>query len=406
MKRARLVAEDDLPRGDVPAPPWPGRAVPLDGTDIYVRDTPARAESAEPALYVHGLGGSSQNWTDLAELLADRLDGRAIDLPGFGRSDPATRYTLAAFADRVIRWIEYDNRGPVHLLGNSLGGAITVRVAAMRPDLVRTLTLISPAMPFLDPRRSLQGRMLPLLAIPRADRIANRRLAQMDPAEMAREVLAACFEDPGRLSEQRLAEAIEEAQVRFTASHYADAYLRTLRGLVSSFLRAYLPGSGSLWRVASRITAPTLVIGSRQDRLVDIRVAPQVARVIPDSRLLILDGVGHVAQMEVPRMVARGVLALFDEVGVGGAARARSAQTATTLSAAPEGAPAAPAAVPSRIAGAAVEAVGAQIPAAAPARAAAAASEASPARQRVKGPRPVAAPKTTSTVRPAEAGAA
>jgi pimeloyl-ACP methyl ester carboxylesterase len=399
MKRARLVAEDDLPRCDVVVPPWPGRAVPLDGSDIYVRDTPARTGSAEPALYVHGLGGSSQNWTDLAELLADRLDGRAIDLPGFGRSDPAARYTLAAFSDRVIRWIEHDDRGPVHLLGNSLGGAITVRVAATRPDLVRTLTLISPAMPFLDPRRSLQGRMLPLLAIPRADRIANRRLAQMDPAQMAREVLAACFEDPTRLSEQRLAEAVEEAQVRFTASHYADAYLRTLRGLVSSFLRAYLPGSGSLWRVASRITAPTLVIGSRQDRLVDIRVAPQVARVIADSRLLILDGVGHVAQMEVPHMVARGVLALLDEVGVGGTAPARS----TGITAPPEDATAA---VPSRIVGAAIEAVGARIPATAPVRAAAAASEAPPARRRVKSPRPGAAPKATSTVRPAEAGAA
>jgi pimeloyl-ACP methyl ester carboxylesterase len=317
MKRARLVAEDELPHCEVAVPPWPGRAVPLDGSALFVRDTPAQNASAEPALYVHGLGGSSQNWTDLAALLADRLDGRAIDLPGFGRSDPAHSYTLAAFADRVIRWIEHDNRGAVHLLGNSLGGAITVRVAAARPDLVRTLTLVSPAMPFLDPRRSVQGRMLPLLALPRADRIAARRMAQMDPAQMAREVLAACFEDPGRLSEQRLAEAIEEAQVRFTAPHYADAYLRTLRGLVSSFLRAYLPGSGSLWRLAARITAPTLVIGTRQDRLVDIRVAPQVARVIPDSRLLILDGVGHVAQMEVPRMVARSVLALLDEVAAG-----------------------------------------------------------------------------------------
>jgi pimeloyl-ACP methyl ester carboxylesterase len=382
MKRARLVAEDDLPHSDVVVPPWPGRTVALDGTGIYVRDTPARVEGAEPALYVHGLGGSSQNWTDLAGLLADRLAGRAIDLPGFGRSDPAARYTLAAFADRVTRFIEHDNRGPVHLIANSLGGAIVVRVAATRPELVRTLTLISPAMPFLDPRRSLQGRMLPLLAVPRADRIATRRLAQMDPAQMAREVLAACFEDPARLSEQRLAEAVEEAQVRFTAPHYADAYLRTLRGLVSSFLRAYLPGSGSLWRVASRITAPTLVIGSRQDRLVDIRVAPQVARAIPDSRLLILDGVGHVAQMEVPRLVARSVLALLDEVGV------------------------APDATPARIAAADAEAAGATIPGAAPARAAAATSEAPPARQWVNGPRPVAAPKSTSTVRPAEAGAA
>jgi pimeloyl-ACP methyl ester carboxylesterase len=88
-----------------------------------------------------------------------------------------------------------------------------------------------------------------------------------------------------------------------------------MRGLIASFLRAYLPGAGSLWRMASAVRAPTLVIGGRQDRLVDIRVAPRTAMAIPDSRLLILDGVGHVAQMEVPRLVARAVVALLDEVG-------------------------------------------------------------------------------------------
>src|SRR5690606_33058222 len=73
-------------------------------------------------------------------------------------------------------------------------------------------------------------------------------------------------------------------------------------------------GAASLWRLAERVRVPTLVVGGRQDRLVDVRVAPQTARVIPDSRLLMLDGVGHVAQMEVPRLVARAVVALLDEV--------------------------------------------------------------------------------------------
>lgn len=288
----------------------------IDGAVTYVRDTPATSAGAEPALYVHGLGGSSQNWTDLSGLVADRLDGQAIDLHGFGHSAPGRSYTVAAFADRVVRYIEHSGRGPVHLFGNSLGGAISVRVAGTRPDLVRTLTLVSPAMPFLDPRRSLQGRMLPLLALPGAERLASRWLTQVAPEEMARQVMEACFADTSRISDQRRQEAIEEIRIRYTAEHYAAAYLRTLRGLVSCFLRAYLPGSNSLWRIAAQITAPTLVIGARQDRLVDIRVAPQVARVIPDSRLLMLDGVGHVAQMEVPRMVARAAVALLDEVGV------------------------------------------------------------------------------------------
>ncbi|MEV4541915.1 alpha/beta fold hydrolase [Micromonospora echinaurantiaca] len=312
MKRATLWPDHLLPEHSVP-PPWPGREVRLDGAVTYVRDTPATAPGAEPALYVHGLGGSSQNWTDLAGLLADRLDGQAIDLPGFGRSEPGRRYTVPAFAERVIRWIEHSDRGPVHLFGNSLGGAVSVHVAGARPDLVRTLTLVSPALPFLDFRRSLQGRMLPLLAVPRGERLAAWRLAQLAPEVMAQQVMEACVADLSRICEQRRQEALEEIRVRYQAEHYAAAYVRTFRGLVYSFLRAYLPGSGSLWRLARSVRAPTLVVGGRQDRMVDVRVAPQTARVIPDSRLLLLDGVGHVAQLEVPRLVARAVVGLLAE---------------------------------------------------------------------------------------------
>jgi pimeloyl-ACP methyl ester carboxylesterase len=313
MRRARLVPEDALPQSDGITAPWPGRSVLLDGARVHVRDTAPRGAGAEPALYVHGLGGSSLNWTDLAGLLADRLDGQAIDLPGFGRSDPARSYTVAAQARIVIRWIEESGRGPVHLFGNSLGGAVAVHAAGTRPDLIRSLTLVSPAMPFLDPRRSFHGRMLPLLLLPRADRFAARRMAAIEPADLARMVIASCFADPTRFPEQRFAEAVEEARLRYTVPGYTTAYVRTLRSLIVSFIRAYLPGSASLWRIARRITAPTLVIGGQRDLLVDVRVAAQVARVIPDSRLLTLHDVGHVAQMEAPRMVARAFLGMLDE---------------------------------------------------------------------------------------------
>jgi pimeloyl-ACP methyl ester carboxylesterase len=313
--KGALLADDGLllPDGDAP-PPWPARRVELGGAMIHVRDTPATRDDAEPAVYLHGLGGSSQNFTDVAGLLADRFDAQAVDLPGFGYSDPSPRYSIPALAGTLVRYLEHDGRGPVHLVGNSLGGSILVRVAALRPDLVRTLSLISPAMPFLDPRRTAQGPVLPLLALPRADRLFAWGMARMTVEEMAEQVLAACFGDTSRVSPQRRAEAMEEIRLRHTVDHYAKAYLGTLRGLVGSFVRAYLPGPGSLWRLAARITAPTLVIGGLDDRLVDARVPMQVARVIPDSRLLMLPRVGHVAQMEVPRLVARAIVGLLDDV--------------------------------------------------------------------------------------------
>lgn len=313
MKRAVLSPEFTVPSLATLPDRWPGRTVELDGTATFVRETPATSSTAEPALYVHGLGGSSSNWTDLAALLADRLDGQAIDLPGFGHSGPAPSYTIAAMAERVIRWIEHTDRGPVHLFGNSMGGAVAVKVAGTRPDLIRTLTLVSPAMPFLDPRRSVQGRIVPLAFLPQASRLMARRMATMPPAEVAEMVIDACFADPSLIPEQRREEAVEEAKLRSSVPWYADAYVRSLRGLVSSFLRAYLPGEGSIWRCTTKITAPSLVVAGRQDRLVDVRVAPQVARMIPDSRLLMLAGVGHVAQMESPRTVARAFLGMLDE---------------------------------------------------------------------------------------------
>ncbi len=78
------------------------------------------------------------------------------------------------------------------------------------------------------------------------------------------------------------------------------------------------------WSIIDRlpeITAPTLVIGGLTDKLIDPRVPMQVARAVPDSRLLILPGVGHVAQMEVPRLVARAIVGLLDEAPVAGPLR-------------------------------------------------------------------------------------
>jgi len=126
---------------------WPARTVEVDGLRINVRTTPSDDPAAEPALFVHGLGGSSHNWTDFAGVLRHHLAVEAIDLPGHGRSGPGKRYSIERHAQVVIRYLEVSGRGPVHLVGNSMGGAVCVVVAAKRPDLVRTLTLISPAVP-------------------------------------------------------------------------------------------------------------------------------------------------------------------------------------------------------------------------------------------------------------------
>ncbi len=279
---------------------------------IYVRTGPT---GGEPALFVHGLGGSSTNWTDLMGLLSQVLDGEAVDLPGFGRSPAPVdgRYTVGAHARAVIAHLEAGGRGPVHLFGNSLGGAVSTRVAADRPDLVRTLTLISPALPNLRPQRGSDKR-LPLLLVPGLSALATRRLAAVSPEQRARAVLDLCFADPSAIPAQRMAEAVEEVRRRNTLPHSGDAFTRSLRGLIGSYL---VRGPEALWARAATVQAPTLLVWGAKDRLVDVALAPRAASTFPHSRLLVLPDVGHVAQMERPKIVARVFLGMLEELAVG-----------------------------------------------------------------------------------------
>ncbi|HEY0637272.1 MAG TPA: alpha/beta hydrolase [Pseudonocardiaceae bacterium] len=301
-----------LPPVDPDTPLWPGRVATGGGGELYVREV--AGPETETAVYVHGLGGSSTNWTDLAGLLATRMQGFIVDLPGFGRSEPPRGfpYTLEAHAGVVTRFIEELGHGPVHLFGNSMGGAISMLVAAGRPDLVRTLTLVSPAVPDLRPSPwRISDPRLPLAYLPLLGRPARRALAAMPPRQRAEQMIRLVFAHPEEVPPQRLRAAEEEVTERLTMPWAGDALGRSTVGLVRSWL-ARRPRS--LWTVARRIEAPTLVVWGTQDRLVSVRKAPRTAELIRRGRLLVLPRTGHVAQMERPESVARAVLGMLDAV--------------------------------------------------------------------------------------------
>src|SRR3954452_5044678 len=318
-----------LPRPGSLIPPWPGQMVPITGGEVFVRhtawtgpvDTDGLADDDaevphERALYVHGLGGASTNWTDLAGLLAVRFDGWAVDLPGFGRSQPPPRgrYSIRGHVEAVIEVLEQvaDQPGeeagrPVHLLGNSLGGLVSVLVAARRPDLVASLTLISPAMPVYRVPPAF-SRLLLLLLVPGIPGLAEKRMAGIAPEEHVRGMIDVCFGDPSRIPRERIDEAIEEMRDR-AGQPWADrALVRSMRGLLTSYLKV-----NGAWRMPAGLRPPTLVIWGDRDKLVDPRLAPRLAATVPDARLLVLEGVGHVAMLEAPEPTARAVLALVEE---------------------------------------------------------------------------------------------
>lgn len=100
----------------------------------------------EPLVLVHGLGGSAANWVALVPLL---LPGRRLlvpELPGHGGSAPlAAASSLNAYADRIGLLLEHEDAAPAAVVGHSLGGAIALRLAIRRPEVVRALVLAGAA---------------------------------------------------------------------------------------------------------------------------------------------------------------------------------------------------------------------------------------------------------------------
>ncbi|HVF04663.1 MAG TPA: alpha/beta hydrolase [Frankiaceae bacterium] len=295
--------------GEPPVPAWPGRTVDVGGRAIYVRR--AGTPGAPAAVFVHGLGGSSTNWTDVMALLGGRLDEHAPDLPGHGRSGPPRdgRYTLDTHASAVVDYIRGLGCGPVHLFGNSLGGAVAIRVAAEHPELVTTLTLVSPALPQYRLRRQNDPR-LGLLLVPGLSRIVDRERDRSGAQRIAEDVLRLCSYDVAVFHPDRVAEAVADVRRRRGLPWAGESLALSLRGLVRAYFE---PGPRNLWRQLGQVLVPTLVVWGTHDRLVPYKLGAVAARRLRNGRLLVLDDAGHIAQMERPQAVADAVHRLLDE---------------------------------------------------------------------------------------------
>jgi pimeloyl-ACP methyl ester carboxylesterase len=307
-----------------PIPAWPGHLVSVGATEVFLRTAPAEP-GAVPALFVHGLSGASTNWTDLMDLLrrpdADEAAGpgdldtgwprwpgghplacEALDMPGHGHSPPAPNgdYSVRAQAEVVARLIEVRGRGPVHLIGNSLGGAVSTKLAATRPDLVKTVTLISPALPDLRPR-TVPARIT-ALSIPGVGPWMIRRVSKLSARQRVALTLRDVYFDPAIVHPDRLAEEVAEIERQSALGYVAEAVLKSANGVVAEYLRR---GPTALWREAAQITADVLAIYGSHDRLVDPRMAARAARTFQHVRVVTLPRTGHVAMMEHPAEVAR-----------------------------------------------------------------------------------------------------
>lgn len=216
---------------------------------------------------VHGLSGSTLWWARNRPVLAERYLVLSVDLPGFGTMRRHRRdFVLAEAAEWLHAWLAARDPGPVHLIGHSMGGYICLRLAADHPAAVRRLVLAAPA--GIPNGRSLVGHAVPLLRAGRRMRPSFLPTLAFDAFRMgARTMLSA-----GR---QLLA---EDARRHLTA-----------------------------------IRAPTLIVWGENDHLVSPTNGPRLQATIPDARLIILPGAGHVVMFDRPAEFNQTVIDFLDE---------------------------------------------------------------------------------------------
>jgi pimeloyl-ACP methyl ester carboxylesterase len=253
-------------------------------------------------LLVHGLGGAHLNWMAVAPQLAARHRVFALDLPGFGRSPLAgRRSTIAANVDLLTRAITRLSPGPIVLMGNSMGGLLSIGVAARHPSLIDALVLVDPAVPapgsgFPPQLDRVSRTFLATAFMPRwgAKRL-SRAVALVGPESLVRETMRLVSGDPTRIEPTVVDAHIALEAERLAESSWHESFYAATRSLVAA-----LALKRKVLRWVQEVVAPTLLLQGDRDRLVPVASARNIASLRPDWEYHEFAGAGHVPMLEVP----------------------------------------------------------------------------------------------------------
>ncbi len=263
---------------------------------------------------VHGLGGSAVNWAAIAPLLTGRYRMLAPDLAGHGRTESAGRGTGVA-ANRVLlhRFIEAMSASPVILMGNSMGGMISLLEASAAPSAVAGLILLDPALPFGPARPDpVVTTMFAMYLTPGLGRLISGRRRRMSPELLVAAVLSLCCVDPSQVPADVVALHVAVAREHAEFADVERDFTAAARSVVAT---AGYVRSAPYRRAIRSIKVPVLLVHGARDRLVPVAAARAAARANPSWTLVVLFNVGHVPQLEAPRDTARAITGWLGSLG-------------------------------------------------------------------------------------------
>lgn len=287
----------------------PLHTIDLDGPLTY---TQWGGRGQDRIVLVHGLGSSHVSWLDIGPLLTASHHVLAPDQVGFGETEPLGRSSrIGPNAVMLGRFIEATGEGPVTLVGNSMGGMISIQLAAHRPELVSSLVLVDPALPLAVPRqplRTLDPRVAAMFIAYNIPVVGERFMKARRDRLTAEQTVRVLFEmvchDPAAISESTWKAAVAQVERRRDYTWSDQAFLEAER----SIMRWLTLGRREYLGRLSALPMPTRLVHGVHDTLVPVANAREVASRNPDLDYVELDHVGHAPQLEDPALIADLIL--------------------------------------------------------------------------------------------------
>jgi pimeloyl-ACP methyl ester carboxylesterase len=276
------------------------REVEAGGLRLHCYD--AGDGQALPMILIHGLGDEADTWRHILLPLARHRRVIALDLPGFGRSQhPARAYTLAFFAATIAALLSSLGIGRAVLVGSSMGAAAAQRLALARPELVERLVLIGGCLPI---EAGLPPGPMWMFLTPGLGELIYTSLRRQPDGGYA--TLRPYYADLDALPDEDRAFLAERVRARVESNGQRRAFLSALRWL--SIERAFRAGRHHE-RVIHQSTPAELIWGER-DAISPTAAAYAMAARLPDARVQVIAGSGHLPQQERPDELRRMLEAL------------------------------------------------------------------------------------------------
>jgi len=252
---------------------------------------------------VHGLEGSAYNWNLIAPTLIKTHRVVAPDLSGFAFTPPLEGGTTVERNAELVRDIIDHYGGNAMLIGNSMGGLISILVSELYPDHVNSLVLIDPAAPIfswtsinLPTAARLSIPLIPWLG----EKLIDTFRSQITVDEGVVEALTFVAAHPESLNSSVWEHATEIAALRRTQPWATRALIDATNSIAP-----YVVRKRRFADLIHRVTQPTLVIHGTEDALIQAQAARWIARQRPDWTVALFEDVGHVPMLEAPDRVLR-----------------------------------------------------------------------------------------------------